>query len=595
MEKSSAVVPGMDSVNKGTISPGSQPSGSEQGHEQPDFLELYEESFKTIQEGEVIEGVVVHVDKDHVLIDIGYKTEGHIPIQEFTDSEGNLTVGVGEKVEVLLERREDDEGRVRLSKEKAAKIKIWDHIKTIYEQGGTIRGRITNKVKGGLSVDIGLPAFLPGSQVDLRPLRDMDSLIGQEFDFRIVKYNRRRGNIVLSRRAILEADRMAAREKTLQHLQEGGVVKGTVKNITDYGLFIDLGGIDGLVHITDMSWGRVGHPSEMHKVGDEIEVKVLSFDREKERVSLGIKQLMPDPWVDAAERYPVNKKVTGKVVSLTDYGAFVEVEGGVEGLVHVSEMSWTRKIRHPSQLLSVGDTVEAVVLNIDPVKKRISLGMKQVEPNPWDIIAERYPVGTIIEGKIKNITEFGIFIGIDEGIDGLVHISDISYTRRIKHPSELYKKGQEVRAKVLKIDKENERFSLGIKQLSTDPWDEIPERYKPGTRVTGTVTNVTDFGVFLQLEEGIEGLIHISEIPKDKRGNPASRFQVDDVIQAKVINVSKEDKKIGLSIRKLDEPDEKTGYKAYVNNKQEATSNLGVLLREGMMNAERQPEGKAHR
>ncbi|RJR27523.1 MAG: S1 RNA-binding domain-containing protein, partial [Desulfobacteraceae bacterium] len=349
--------------------------------------------------------------------------------------------------------------------------------------------------------------------------------------------------------------------------------------------------------ITDMSWGRVGHPSEMHKMGDDIQVKVLSFDKEKERVSLGIKQLTADPWTDAAARYPVNTKIRGKVVSLTDYGAFVEVEGGVEGLVHVSEMSWTRKVRHPSQLLSVGDTVEAVVLQIDAAKKRISLGMKQVEPNPWDIIAEKYPVGTTIEGKIKNITEFGIFIGIDEGIDGLVHISDISYTRRIKHPSEIYKKGQEVRAIVLKIDKENERFSLGVKQLSSDPWEEIPERYRPGTRVTGTVTNVTEFGIFLQLEEGVEGLIHISEIPKDKRGNPSSRFQIDDVIQAKVINVSKEDKKIGLSIRKLDEPEEKAGYKSYVNNRQEATSNLGDLLREEMMNAGRhtQPEGKTQR
>jgi len=593
MEKTSASVAGDSAIRingpQGS-SEGSQSPVSETVQEGGSFLELYEESFKTMQEGEVIEGEVVHIDKDYVLVDIGYKTEGHIPIHEFTDPEGNVTIKVGEKVEVLLERREDDEGKVRLSKEKAAKMKIWDQIKNIYEQSGSIKGTIVSKVKGGLSVDIGLPAFLPGSQVDLRPIRDMDSLIGKEFDFRIVKYNKRRGNIVLSRRAILESDRMEAREKTLEFLQPDAVVTGIVKNITDYGLFIDLGGIDGLVHITDMSWGRVGHPSEMHQVGDEIKVKILSFDREKERVSLGIKQLADDPWIEVPARYPVGTRITGKVVSLTEYGAFVEVEAGVEGLVHVSEMSWTRKVRHPSQLISVGDTVEAMVLNIDANKKRISLSMKKLEPNPWDVIAEKYPVDTIIEGKIKNITEFGIFIGIDEGIDGLVHISDISYTRRIKHPSELYKKGQEVRAIVLKIDKENERFSLGIKQLGADPWDEIPERYRPGTRVTGTVTNVTDFGIFLQLEEGVEGLIHISEIPKDKRGNPASRFQVDDVIQAKVINVSKDDKKIGLSIRKLDEPDEKAGYKSYVNNRQEATSNLGDVFREEMMNAERRSQ-----
>ena len=381
MEKTSASVAGDSAIRingpQGS-SEGSQSPVSETVQEGGSFLELYEESFKTMQEGEVIEGEVVHIDKDYVLVDIGYKTEGHIPIHEFTDPEGNVTIKVGEKVEVLLERREDDEGKVRLSKEKAAKMKIWDQIKNIYEQSGSIKGTIVSKVKGGLSVDIGLPAFLPGSQVDLRPIRDMDSLIGKEFDFRIVKYNKRRGNIVLSRRAILESDRMEAREKTLEFLQPDAVVTGIVKNITDYGLFIDLGGIDGLVHITDMSWGRVGHPSEMHQVGDEIKVKILSFDREKERVSLGIKQLADDPWIEVPARYPVGTRITGKVVSLTEYGAFVEVESGVEGLVHVSEMSWTRKVRHPSQLISVGDTVEAMVLNIDANKKRISLSMKKL-------------------------------------------------------------------------------------------------------------------------------------------------------------------------------------------------------------------------
>ncbi|HDZ91090.1 MAG: 30S ribosomal protein S1 [Deltaproteobacteria bacterium] len=553
-------------------------------------MRLYEESLKSIKEGEVVPGEIVQIDKEYVLVDIGYKSEGQIPIREFLDGEGNLAAQVGDKIEVLLERREDDEGIIRLSKEKAAKIKVWDRIREIYENDGTVKGTILSRVKGGLSVDIGLQAFLPGSQVDLRPIRDMDSLVGKEFEFKIVKYNKRRGNIVLSRRAILEAERMALKEKTLEIIEEGAVLRGVVKNITDYGLFIDLGGIDGLVHITDMSWGRVGHPSEMHKAGDEIEVKVLNFDRERERVSLGIKQLVPDPWSQVEEKYPVGTRITGRVVSLTDYGAFVEVEQGVEGLIHVSEMSWTRKVRHPSQLLSIGDMVDAIVLNMDIARKRISLGMKQVAPNPWDVIEEKYPVGTTIEGKIKNITDFGAFIGIDEGIDGLVHISDISWTKRIKHPSEVYKKGQEVRAVVLNIDKENERFSLGIKQLSPDPWDEIPIKFKPGTRVTGTVTNVTDFGLFLELEEGIEGLVHVSEISSDKKGNPLSRFQVDDVIQAKVINVSREEKKIGLSIRKLDETSEKDIFRSYLNISQEATSNLGELLREEMMNLEGQSQ-----
>ncbi|MBW2609713.1 MAG: 30S ribosomal protein S1 [Deltaproteobacteria bacterium] len=550
------------------------------------FMELYEKSLKSIQEGELVKGEIVMIGKEYVLVDIGYKSEGQIRISEFIDSEGNLTAEIGDQVEVLLEKREDDDGRIILSKEKAAKIKIWDEIKEIYEKDGTISGTIISRLKGGMAVDIGLQAFLPGSQIDLKPIRNFDALIGTVQDFKILKYNRRRSNIVLSRRAILEIERKSLREKTLQILEEGAVLEGTVKNITDYGLFIDLGGIDGLLHITDMSWGRVGHPSEMYQFGDKITVKVMKFDREKERVSLGLKQLKPDPWFKADEKYPVSTRIEGRVVSLADYGAFIEVDEGIEGLIHVSEMSWTRKVRHPSQVLKVGVLVEAVVLNIDVPNKRISLGLKQVEPNPWDIIGEKYPIGTTIEGRIKNITDFGIFIGIDEGIDGLVHISDISWTKRIKHPSELYKKGQEIQAVVLNIDEANERFSLGIKQLSVDPWDEIPEKYKQGTRITGTVTNITDFGVFVELEEGIEGLIHVSELTKEKGGNPLSRFKVDDVIQAKVINLSREDKKIGLSVRKLEETEEKNIYRSYLNNHNEATSNLGELLKAGMLDLE---------
>ena len=558
------------------------------GSEGKNFMELYEESLKSIQEGGLVRGTIVHVDKEFVLVDIGYKSEGQIPIGEFIDAGGNVTAQVGDPVDVLLERREDDEGIIILSKEKAAKIRIWDEIREIYEKGGTIRGKIIARVKGGMSVDIGLPAFLPGSQINLKPIKDFDSHIGSVQEFKILKYNKRRSNIVLSRRAILESERATMREKTLQHLQVGAVMEGTVKNITEYGLFIDLGGIDGLLHITDMSWGRVGHPSELFRVGDKMNVKVLNFDAGSGRVSLGLKQLKPDPWLQANERYTVGSKLKGRVVSLADYGAFVEIEEGIEGLVHVSEMSWTRKVRHPSQIVKVGDEIEAMVMNIDTANKRISLGLKQVEPNPWDVIGQRYPVGTTIEGRIKNITDFGIFIGIDEGIDGLVHISDISWTKRIKHPSELYKKGQTVQAVVLNIDKENERFSLGVKQLTTDPWDEVPSKYKPGTRVTGTVTNVTDFGVFVELEEGLEGLIHVSELSKDKSGNPLSRFNVDDVIQAKVINVSRGEKKIGLSIKRLEESEEREIYKSYTDSRNGATSNLGEILKKEMLGLEAQ-------
>jgi small subunit ribosomal protein S1 len=547
-----------------------------------DFMELYEESLKTIQEGGLVQGEIVHVDKEFVLIDIGYKSEGQIPIAEFIDGEGKVTARVGDKVDVLLERREDDEGIIILSKEKAAKIKIWDEIKEIYEKGASIKGKIVARVKGGMSVDIGLPAFLPGSQINLKPIKDFDSYIGKVHEFKILKYNKRRSNIVLSRRAILESERIALREKTLDRLKVGEIMEGTVKNITEYGLFVDLGGIDGLLHITDMSWGRVGHPSELYKVGDPITVKVLNYDESMGRVSLGLKQLKADPWAKAHDKYSVGTRLKGRVVSLADYGAFVEVEEGIEGLIHVSEMSWTRKIRHPSQVVKVGAEVEALVMNIDTASKRISLGLKQTQENPWDLIGERYPVGTTIEGRIKNITDFGIFIGIDEGIDGLVHISDISWTKRIKHPSELYKKGQTVQAVVLNIDKASERFSLGIKQLAQDPWDEVPFKYKPGTRVTGTVTNITDFGIFVELEEGIEGLIHVSELAKEKGGNPLSRFNVDDVIQAKVINVSRGDKKIGLSIKRLEETEEREIYKSYTDGRNGATSNLGEILKKEM-------------
>ncbi len=544
------------------------------------LMEVYEESFKRFEEGEVVHGRVVQVDKEFVLVDIGYKSEGMIPIREFMEPDGTINAKPGDEVDVMVERLESEDEGVIVSKEKASKIKVWEEIRQAYEEEGTVEGVITHRVKGGFSVDIGVPAFLPGSQVDLRPVRDLDSMVGKTFTFKVLKYNRKRSNIVLSRRVILEKERETQRSTTLATIHEAKVLKGVVKNITEYGVFVDLGGIDGLLHITDISWGRVKHPSDLFSVGDEIEVKVLDLDLERERVSLGMKQLKPDPWTSAGEKYPVGTKVKGKVVSLTDYGAFVELEEGIEGLIHVSEMSWTRKIRHPSKVVSVGDEVEAVVLDIKPHNRRVSLGMKQVVPNPWDVIGEKYPVGTTIEGKIKNITDFGMFIGIDEGIDGLVHISDISWTKRINHPSEIYKKGDEIRAIVLHIDKENERFSLGIKQLEPDPWETIGERYQVGTKISGTVTSVTDFGIFVELEEGIEGLVHVSEVTKEKLKTPVGHYNVGDTVDAVVVNINPKERRIGLSIKRLEEEAEGSYLNDYLSGMKTASNTLGEALRQ---------------
>lgn len=547
-----------------------------------DIMDMYEESFKRFAEGEVVTGRIISVDKDYVLVDIGYKSEGQIRIQEFQDEDGNLIAAEGDSVDVMVEWWDDEEERVVLSKEKAAKVKVWEEIKNSYDEDQTVEGVIVNRVKGGFSVDIGVQAFLPGSQADLRPIRNLDEMVGKTFTFKILKYNRKRSNIVLSRRVILEEERDSKRSSTLASIEDGKIVDGIVKNITEYGVFVDLGGVDGLLHITDISWGRVKHPSELFSVGDQITVKILSFDIERERVSLGMKQLTEDPWLAATEKYPIGSRVNGKVVSLTDYGAFVELEEGIEGLIHVSEMSWTRKIRHPSKVVSVGDVVDTVVLDIKPESRRISLGMKQVVPNPWDVISEKYPVGTTIEGKIKNITDFGLFIGIGEGIDGLVHISDISWIKRIKHPSELYKKGDVVQAIVLDIEKENERFSLGIKQLQEDPWKTVAERYEVGKEITGTVTNLTDFGVFVEIEEGIEGLVHVSEISKEKIKTPIGKFSIGDVITAKVMNINSQERRIGLSIKRLEIESEQSLLSEYVNNSRPTTSTFGEILRENL-------------
>ena len=547
-----------------------------------DMMDMYEESFKRFAEGEVVTGRIISVDKDYVLVDIGYKSEGQIRIHEFQDENGNLIANEGDSVDVMVEWWDDEEERVVLSKEKAAKVKVWEEIKKSFDEDQTVEGVIVNRVKGGFSVDIGVQAFLPGSQADLRPIRNLDEMVGKTFTFKILKYNRKRSNIVLSRRVILEEERDSKRTSTLESIEDGKIVDGIVKNITEYGVFVDLGGVDGLLHITDISWGRVKHPSELFSVGDNITVKILSFDIERERVSLGMKQLTEDPWLAATEKYPIGSRVNGKVVSLTDYGSFVELEEGIEGLIHVSEMSWTRKIRHPSKVVSVGDVVDTLVLDIKPESRRISLGMKQVVPNPWDVISEKYPVGTTIEGKIKNITDFGLFIGIGEGIDGLVHISDISWIKRIKHPSELYKKGDVVQAIVLDIEKENERFSLGIKQLEEDPWKTVAERYEVGKEITGTVTNLTDFGVFIEIEEGIEGLVHVSEISKEKIKTPIGKFSIGDVITAKVMNINSQERRIGLSIKRLEIESEQSLLSEYVNNARTKTSTFGEILRENL-------------
>jgi small subunit ribosomal protein S1 len=543
------------------------------------FSELFEKSIKELNVGDVVEGTIVQINPDSVVVDVGYKSEGIIPLSELADEKGQVAVEVGDKIDVLFEKRENENGLIGLSKEKADRQKIWNGL----EEDAVVSGRITSRIKGGLSVDIGVPAFLPGSQVDLRPVRNLDKMLGETFDFKIIKLNKRRGNIVLSRRVLLEEQRESQRKDTLRNLEEGQEIEGVVKNLTDYGAFIDLGGIDGLLHITDMSWGRVAHPSDVLAVGDQIRVKILKFDQEKERVSLGLKQMISDPWLNVSEKYPVGARVTGKVVSLTDYGAFIELDEGVEGLVHVSEMSWTKRIKHPNKLLNIGDEIETVVLALDIPNRRISLGLKQVERNPWEVIGEKFPVGTIIEGQVKNITDFGIFVGVDEGIDGLVHISDLSWTKRIKHPSELYKKGDVVKAVVLNIDRENERFSLGIKQLAADPWQTITTRYAPGTVIRGQVTSVTDFGIFLEVEEGIEGLIHVSEISKEKVDTPKDFAKVGDELEAVVLHVDTAERKIALSIKHLADHKEKAEVDAFIGAQKNATSNFGDIL-QGALN-----------
>ena len=502
-----------------------------------------------IEEGEVVRGRVVEVRDSEILVDIGYKSEGTIAIEEFRHA-GSLPK-VGDEIEVYLESKEDNEGLIVLSKDKADKIKVWDAISKAHDSGAPVEGRVVEVVKGGLAVDVGVRAFLPGSQVDLRPGKNLASLMGQSIRAKVIKLNRRRGNVVLSRRAVLEEEREEKKKHTLSVLTEGMVLTGTVKNLTDYGAFIDLGGIDGLLHVTDMSWGRIGHPSEIFQIGDQVEVVVLHFDKETGRVSLGYKQKSSDPWANVDERYPVGSKVQGRVVSLTNYGAFVELEPGVEGLVHVSEMSWTRRVRHPSKLVNVGDTVEVLVLEVNKATKRISLGMKQVEIDPWATIQERYQPGMRVQGKVRNLTDFGAFVELEPGVDGLLHISDMSWTRNIGHPSEILKKGQGIETQILNVDRDNKRISLGLKQIQPDPWESVAQRYPMGSRVTGKIVRLTDFGAFVELEPGVDGLLHISQMSNRPVNSPADIVNVGDELTLMVIRVDPNERRIGLSLKEL--------------------------------------------
>lgn len=536
------------------------------------MAEAYKYSFKNISEGEVVSGTVLKMTESNVIVDVGFKSEGIIPIQQFRDDKGEVQIQPGDKVDVLLERTENRDGYIVLSREKAERMKIWDDIERAYQQQSVITGRVIERIKGGLAVDIGVRAFLPGSQIDLHPIRNLDNLRGEELRMRVIKVNKRRGNIVLSRKAVLEDEYFKKKEETLRGLEEGKIITGVVKNITDYGAFVDLGGIDGLLHITDMSWGRVNHPSDLLKVNDEIRVKVLKFDRYDEKVSLGYKQLAEDPWLTAAHRYPKGARVATKVVSLTDYGAFVELEEGVEGLIHISEMTWNKRIKHPSKLLTAGASVEAIVLDIDAEGRRVSLGTKQTEPNPWTLIEDKYAVNSIVTGKVRNLTDFGAFIEVEEGVDGLVHVSDLSWTKKIQHPSEVLRKGEEVSAVVLNMDAENQRLALGIKQLEPDKWEEFFSQQQVGDVVTGKVVRLTSFGVFVELKEGIQGLCHISELDEKRIETPGSCVEVDQELSFKIIKMNLLERKIGLSLKALKEEVEREDVLTYTKTEAPTTS-----------------------
>ena len=518
-----------------------------------ELLNIYEKKMSSFSEGDIVRGRVLKITPAEVVIDIGYKSEGLLPLAEVTDYHGTVTIKPGDDLDVYLERLEDPSGYVILSREKAERMLVWDRIEAAYKADQPISGRVIDRVKGGLSVDVGgVKAFLPGSLIDTKPVKNLDSLKGHEYKFKIFSFDKKRNNVVLSRRAIVEAEQQEQKTATFNRLPEGPLTHGVVKNITDYGVFVDLGGVDGLLHITDISWGRVNHPSEYFNVGDEIEVVVLKFDSQAERVSLGYKQKTPDPWLDVVQRYPLGIKVRGRVVSLTDYGAFVELEEGVEGLIHVSEMSWTKKVRNPSKILSVGAEVEAVVSDVNVANRRISLSLKALEQNPWDTAAERYPVGSVITGKVRNLTDFGAFVELEEGIDGLIHISDMSWNRRLKHPNEVLKKGDTVQARVINVDGDNQRLSLSIKEFLPNEWDNYAKGHNIGDEVIGTVSKITDFGLFIRLSEGVEGLAHVSEIQRDSKTKLDKMFKPGDAIRSRIIKIDWNERKIGLSTRDVE-------------------------------------------
>ncbi|MDY6843020.1 MAG: 30S ribosomal protein S1 [Thermodesulfobacteriota bacterium] len=544
------------------------------------FGRLFTLDIRELQEGEIVKGEVVSIEGDFVTVDVGYKSEGRISTREFTGESGDIQVDVGDFIDVLVEKREDDNGIIVISKQKADKLKLWNTIEKTHAEESIIEGKIVGKVKGGLIVDIGISAFLPGSQVDIKPIRNLDKFVGETCKLKVLKYNEKRNNVVVSRRAVIEEEKAHMQKETLERLQVGEIFEGYVKNITDYGMFIDIGGVDGLLHISDMFWGKVSNPKSIYNVGDKIEVMVIGFESENMKISLSAKHLKPNPWEHIEEKFPVESKVIGKVVNVTDYGVFVELEEGVEGLLHISEMTWSKRARHPSKIVKVGDTIEVVIIDVNIPKKRISLGMKQLLPNPWDIIEAKYPIGSTITGVIRNVTDFGIFVGVDEEIDGLIHVSDISWTKKVKDPKELYKKGDNIEAVVLNVDKESERFSLGLKQLTPDPWKSIPEKYPKGSIAEGTVTSVTDFGVFLEIEEGIEGLIHVSEISADKIDSPKDFIHVGDTLKVLVVSVGTDERKIGLSLKALTEKEEKESTNNFTNDKRTDTTLGDMILRE---------------
>jgi small subunit ribosomal protein S1 len=539
-------------------------------------LETFTAETEALNESRIHKGTVLKITASHVVVDIGSKSEGLVPVAEVHDSDGNPTVQPGDEIDVMVQHGEVEEGYVALSYQKAQRIRVWEDIEKAYNDKTPIKGKVVERVKGGLSVDIGARAFLPGSQVDLKPVRNLDALKGQDIEVRVIKLNRKRGNIVVSRKQMLEEELGEKRTKTLEKLEEGAVMTGVVKNLTDYGAFVDLGGIDGLLHITDMSWGRLTHPRDLVNVGDEIHVKVLKYDHEKQRVSLGFKQLTPDPWLDAAHRYPVGAHVKGRVISITDYGAFVELEQGIEGLVHVSEMTWSKRTKHPSKLVNVGQQVETVVINVNPQERRISLGLKQLETNPWETLHEKYPIGAIVEGRVRNLTDFGAFVEIEDGIDGLVHVSNLSWTKRVKHPSEVLKKGDRVKTVVLGIDTDQRRLSLGVKQLQPDVWETFFSTRRVGDVLHGKVLRVASFGAFVEIADGVEGLCHNSEAA-DAHGAPL-RLEPGQEYDFKIIKMNPEEKKVGLSIRAVGEEGSRQDVEAYKHPASSATATIGDLV-----------------